>query len=168
MKTPYDNKDKVKGIGNKSGVEMEEGDNSRDTRPEGRGSWGGLRGLMGCPDSGGRTGGCLVDRPPQLPYFLPVLYQVGTAELEPEDIAQPLRKIFWNRPNVRFILGDVQEVDFSAKVVRIPGCNPLRLPGRWPGQPSQFLQHPRCRRICVYLKIGRSGYCAAKSHPELF
>jgi NADH dehydrogenase len=52
--------------------------------------------------------------------FFPLLYQVGAAELEPEDIAQPLRKIFWNRPNVHFHLGEVQEVDLGAKVVRLP------------------------------------------------
>src|SRR5690349_18534882 len=40
--------------------------------------------------------------------FFPLLYQVGAAELEPEEIAQPLRKIFWNQPNVRFHLGEVQ------------------------------------------------------------
>src|SRR6266508_4863438 len=51
--------------------------------------------------------------------FFPLLYQVGAAELEPEDIAQPLRKIFWKRPNVHFYLGEVLDVDFSAKVVRI-------------------------------------------------
>ncbi len=52
--------------------------------------------------------------------FFPLLYQVGAAELEPEDITQPLRKIFWKRPNVRLFLGEVQGVDLSAKVVRIP------------------------------------------------
>lgn len=52
--------------------------------------------------------------------FYPLLYQVGAAELEPEDIAQPLRKIFWKQPNVRFFLGEVQDVDLSARVVRIP------------------------------------------------
>ncbi|MDD5370327.1 MAG: NAD(P)/FAD-dependent oxidoreductase, partial [Anaerolineaceae bacterium] len=53
--------------------------------------------------------------------FFPLLYQVGAAELEPEEIAHPLRKIFWKRPNVRFYLGEVQNVDISAKVVSIPG-----------------------------------------------
>jgi NADH dehydrogenase len=52
--------------------------------------------------------------------FFPLLYQVGAAELEPEDITQPLRKIFWKQPNVRVFLGDVQGVDLSSKVVRIP------------------------------------------------
>ncbi len=51
--------------------------------------------------------------------FFPLLYQVAAAELEPEDIAQPLRKIFWKHPNVHFYLGQVLDIDFSAKVVRI-------------------------------------------------
>jgi NADH dehydrogenase len=51
--------------------------------------------------------------------FFPLLYQVGAAELEPEDITYPLRKVFWKQRNVRFFLGEVQGVDLSAKVVRI-------------------------------------------------
>jgi NADH dehydrogenase len=53
--------------------------------------------------------------------FFPLLYQVGAAEVEPEDIAQPLRKIFWNRKNVHFHLGEVQEIDLSEKVVSTTG-----------------------------------------------
>jgi NADH dehydrogenase len=51
--------------------------------------------------------------------FFPLLYQVGAAELEPEEIAQPLRKIFWKQANVRFQLGEVQEIDYSAKTVQL-------------------------------------------------
>jgi NADH dehydrogenase len=51
--------------------------------------------------------------------FFPLLYQVGAAELEPEDIAQPLRKIFWKQANVRFQLGEVREIDYSAKAVHL-------------------------------------------------
>jgi NADH:quinone reductase (non-electrogenic) len=51
--------------------------------------------------------------------FFPLLYQVGAAELEPEDIAQPLRKIFWNQGNVRFQLGEVREIDYSAKTIHL-------------------------------------------------
>jgi len=52
--------------------------------------------------------------------FFPLLYQVGAAELEPEDIAQPLRKIFWKRPNVHFYMGEVHLLDLSMKAVRTP------------------------------------------------
>jgi NADH dehydrogenase len=51
--------------------------------------------------------------------FFPLLYQVGAAELEPEDIAQPLRKMLWNQANVRFQLGEVREIDYASKVVRL-------------------------------------------------
>jgi NADH dehydrogenase len=52
--------------------------------------------------------------------FFPLLYQVATAELEPGAIAQPLRKIFWKKSNVHFYLGEVLDINFSAKIVRIP------------------------------------------------
>jgi len=51
--------------------------------------------------------------------FIPLLYQVGAALLDPEDIAQPLREVFWNHKNVHFFLGEVQQIEFSAKVVRL-------------------------------------------------
>jgi NADH dehydrogenase len=51
--------------------------------------------------------------------FFPLLYQVGAAELEPEEIAQPLRKIFWNQANVRFQLGEVRGIDYSTKTVHL-------------------------------------------------
>src|SRR5262245_50876800 len=40
--------------------------------------------------------------------FFPLLYQVGAAELEPEDIAQPVRKILWKHSKVHFCLGEVE------------------------------------------------------------
>jgi NADH:ubiquinone reductase (H+-translocating) len=53
--------------------------------------------------------------------FFPLLYQVGAAELEPEDIAQPVRMIFWGRSNVHFCLGEIENIDFSAREARISG-----------------------------------------------
>lgn len=49
--------------------------------------------------------------------FYPLLYQVGAAELEPEDIAYPIRSIFRKAPNVRFIMADVQRIDLANRVV---------------------------------------------------
>ena len=51
--------------------------------------------------------------------FFPLLYQVGAAELEPEDIAQPVRRIFWRRPNLSIYLENVEQVDFSKRVVKM-------------------------------------------------
>lgn len=49
--------------------------------------------------------------------FLPLLYQVAAAELEPEEIAYPIRSILRKLPNVRFALADVKKVDLGARVV---------------------------------------------------
>lgn len=49
--------------------------------------------------------------------FFPLLYQVAAAELAAEDIAQPLRKIFWRQPNVHIYQQEVKQIDFSNSVV---------------------------------------------------
>lgn len=49
--------------------------------------------------------------------FLPLLYQVSAAEIEPEQIASPVRFIVRSFPNVRFIRGQVTEICYKDKVV---------------------------------------------------
>ena len=49
--------------------------------------------------------------------FQPLLYQVATAGLSPSDIAWPIRNILAKQDNVRVVLGDVTDVDVSAKQV---------------------------------------------------
>lgn len=49
--------------------------------------------------------------------FLPLLYQVAAAELEPEAIAYPIRNILRKLPNVQFALADVKKVNLDARVV---------------------------------------------------
>ena len=49
--------------------------------------------------------------------FIPLLYQVAAAELEPEEIGYPVRGIFRNRPNVKFVMEHVDRVDFENRVV---------------------------------------------------
>ncbi|MFQ5986452.1 MAG: NAD(P)/FAD-dependent oxidoreductase [Thermoplasmata archaeon] len=53
--------------------------------------------------------------------FFPLLYQVAAAELEPEDIAYPVRTIVRKLPNVQFLLADVQGVDLEAQKIATPG-----------------------------------------------
>ena len=55
--------------------------------------------------------------------FFPLLYQVGAAELEPEDIAAPVRHIFRRAPRFQFYLGEVEEIDLVNKVVKTGGTN---------------------------------------------
>jgi NADH dehydrogenase len=49
--------------------------------------------------------------------FLPLLYQVAAAELEPEDIAFPIRSILRDKPNLRFALGEVGQIDMASRRV---------------------------------------------------
>ncbi len=53
--------------------------------------------------------------------FLPLLYQVAAAELEPEEIAYPVRSILWKLPNARFVLADVKGVDLTHRVLETDG-----------------------------------------------
>lgn len=49
--------------------------------------------------------------------FWPLLYQVATAGLEPQQIAQPVRAIIRRSPNISFRLATVTSVDRSQRVV---------------------------------------------------
>jgi NADH dehydrogenase len=51
--------------------------------------------------------------------FQPLLYQVATAGLSAPEIAQPIRSILSNRPNVTVLLGRVTGLDLAAKTVRL-------------------------------------------------
>jgi NADH dehydrogenase len=53
--------------------------------------------------------------------FLPLLYQVAAAELEPEEIAYPVRSILRKFPNAKFVLGNVEAVDPRARLVKTGG-----------------------------------------------
>jgi NADH:ubiquinone reductase (H+-translocating) len=50
--------------------------------------------------------------------FLPLLYQVAAAELEPEDIIYPVRSILHRHANIHFLMGEVITIDPAQKVVR--------------------------------------------------
>lgn len=49
--------------------------------------------------------------------FTPLLYQVATAGLEPEEIAHPVRAILRGRANVRFLVAEVHRIDLAASTV---------------------------------------------------
>jgi NADH dehydrogenase len=65
---------------------------------------------------------CLIDRHNYHTFF-PLLYQVGAAELEAEDIAAPIRHIFRRAPRFQFYLGEVEEIDLANKVVKTSKTN---------------------------------------------
>ncbi|MGH9125925.1 MAG: NAD(P)/FAD-dependent oxidoreductase [Acidimicrobiales bacterium] len=58
--------------------------------------------------------------------FWPLLYQVATAGLGPEDIAHPVRGMFGDRANVHVRLGTVSGVDFDRKVIHIDDEDDVR------------------------------------------
>ena len=51
--------------------------------------------------------------------FWPLLYQVATAGLGPDDIARPIRAVLARRPNISVRLGTVTGVDADRKLVRL-------------------------------------------------
>jgi NADH dehydrogenase len=53
--------------------------------------------------------------------FFPLLYQVAAAELEPGDIAYPVRAIIRKMSNVTFRLGTVTDVDLRRRTVDVAG-----------------------------------------------
>jgi NADH dehydrogenase len=50
--------------------------------------------------------------------FLPLLYQVAAAEVEPEEIVYPVRSILRPLRNADFLLAEVEKVDFTARTVK--------------------------------------------------
>lgn len=50
--------------------------------------------------------------------FWPLLYQVATAGLEPQQIARPVRAIVRHIPNVQFRVANVEGVDFAERQVK--------------------------------------------------
>ncbi len=53
--------------------------------------------------------------------FLALLYQVAAAELDAEDIAYPVRSVFWNKPNIDFILAHARRVDLQNNRIETDG-----------------------------------------------
>src|SRR5215207_11450344 len=51
--------------------------------------------------------------------FQPLVYQVATGALSPGEVAFPLRALFKKDANVRVVLGEVDEVDLSRRVLTV-------------------------------------------------
>ncbi|NLV66409.1 MAG: NAD(P)/FAD-dependent oxidoreductase [Spirochaetes bacterium] len=50
--------------------------------------------------------------------FYPLLYQVGAAELEPADIAYPVRSVLRTRKNIRFLMAEITGISTAANLVK--------------------------------------------------
>ncbi|MEO0456604.1 MAG: NAD(P)/FAD-dependent oxidoreductase [Cyanobacteria bacterium P01_A01_bin.114] len=53
--------------------------------------------------------------------FVPLLYQVAAAQLEPEKIAYPVRTVLRRSANIRFLMAEVQHVNLSSQVIETNG-----------------------------------------------
>ncbi len=83
----------------------------------------GFAGLWAARELGrGPAGVVLVDRH-NYHTFAPLLYQVATAELEPEEIAYPVRSVIRRLPQASFVMADVRGVDFAARRVTGDGVS---------------------------------------------
>jgi NADH dehydrogenase len=51
--------------------------------------------------------------------FTPLLYQVATSGLDPSAVAYPVRSIFADTPNVRFLMGEVTRIDTQKQLVTV-------------------------------------------------
>jgi NADH dehydrogenase len=83
--------------------------------------FGGLRAAQKLAGKDARV--TLVDRR-NYHLFQPLLYQVATAGISPEEIAYPLRAIFRGQKNLEFLLAEVTGVNLAAKTV-LTGRGPL-------------------------------------------
>ncbi len=78
------------------------------------GGFGGIATARGLADRGVRV--TVIDQH-NFHTFLPLLYQVATAGLEPADVAYPIRTIFGNATNVDFRHGKVKEVHHATNQI---------------------------------------------------
>src|SRR5438270_10957919 len=53
--------------------------------------------------------------------FQPLLYQVATAVLSPDDIAAPLRRILRRNRDVTTVLGEARQIDTARRTVPLDG-----------------------------------------------
>ena len=53
--------------------------------------------------------------------FTPLLYQVATAALSPGEIAQPIRALLREYPNVRVLMAEVTRIDPAARQIGVSG-----------------------------------------------
>src|SRR5512147_1087243 len=57
--------------------------------------------------------------------FQPLLYQVATSVLPPTEIAAPIRNLLRNQHNVTVLMGEVNGVDTTRRIVRATGIGQL-------------------------------------------
>jgi len=89
------------------------------------GGFGGVRVAKGL--AGADVDVTLIDRTNHH-LFQPLLYQVATGVLSPGQIAPALRSLFRAQPNVRVLLGAVEDLDLDRRVVRLVAEDESEIP----------------------------------------
>lgn len=76
--------------------------------------FGGMQAAQSLAHSGAEV--LLIDRN-NYNTFVPLLYQVAAAQIEPESIAYPLRTVLRRAPRTHFLMAEVQRINFEHQVV---------------------------------------------------
>ncbi len=58
--------------------------------------------------------------------FTPLIYQVATCALDPSEVAFPVRSIFRKKTNVKFLLGEVTQINHGERVVIVQSDSQIR------------------------------------------
>lgn len=85
--------------------------------------------------------------------FIPLLYQVAAAQLEPEQIAYPVRNFLRRLPKASFVMAEVKRIDYVNQVVETNGTAiPYDFLILATGSKSQFLGVPGAKKYALPLK----------------
>lgn len=96
--------------------------------------------------------------------FIPLLYQVAAAQLEPEQIAYPVRSFLRRLPNASFVMAEVKRIDHVNQVVETDGpAIPYDFLILATGSESQFLGVPGAEEYALPLKTLEDGV-ALRNH----
>ena len=86
--------------------------------------------------------------------FQPLLYQVATAALSPNDIASPLRTILRGQDNVTVLMAEAREIDRALRVVRLADGRDIPFDALIvaPGTRHSYFGHPEWETFAPGLK----------------
>ena len=94
--------------------------------------------------------------------FQPLLYEVATAGLDPDDVAYPVRAVFGRNSNVRFCLGRVTRIDMENRRVHL--VDPLCTRGATTAPPTSVAFDSLI--ISSGASVAFFGVPGAKSHAH--
>ncbi|MFH2047640.1 MAG: NAD(P)/FAD-dependent oxidoreductase [Pseudomonadota bacterium] len=90
--------------------------------------------------------------------FLPLLYQVGAAEISPEDIAYPVRSLLRKYSNVKYLRSEVRDLNLDSKTLI---ANGKKISFDYciiaTGSTTNYFEIPGAESICFKLKTLDDG-----------